>query len=161
MIGGLIVINKTKIKGRIKLISVVLVTLIISLILIKKQAIDIQTIKNMGEDFQYNLISVSSVIAGFLFTGISILISVIDKENIKRLWDNNYLDNLYSSAFIGMSSNVLTIISSLSQLCCDFSDDIQDQVISTEILTLILGLVCFIWCIKDLLWLITRLKPKT
>ena len=154
-------INKTKLKGLVKLILVVLVTLIISLTLIKKQIIDVETIKNMSEDFQYNLISVSSVIAGFLFTGISILISVIDKENIKRLWDNNYLDNLYGSAFIGMSSNVLTIILSLSQLCCDFSDDIQDQVISAEILTLILGLVCFIWCIKDLLWLITRLKPKT
>ena len=30
---------------------------------------------------------VSAIIGGFLFTGISILISVIDKERIKRLWD--------------------------------------------------------------------------
>lgn len=153
-------INKTKLNGRIKLTLVVLLTLIVSLVLIKKQVIDIETIKKMSMDFQYNLISVSSVIAGFLFTGISILISVIDKENIKRLWDNNYLDNLYGSAFIGMSSNVLTIILSLSQLCCDFSNDIQDRVISAEIITLFMGLVCFIWCIKDLLWLIKRLKPK-
>ena len=47
-------------------------------------------------DFYYNCITLSSIIGGFLFTGISILISALDKDRINRLWENNYLDNTKS-----------------------------------------------------------------
>lgn len=44
-----------------------------------------------NNDFHYNLITFNSVIAGFLFSGISILVSLISNPSIKRLWDNGYL----------------------------------------------------------------------
>ena len=106
--------NKTKQRGWIILVLVLVISIISSGVLIGTNIINLQKIKGLGDDFQYNAISMSSVIGGFLFTGIGILISVIDKDRIKRLWDNNYLDNLYRSAFAGMISNVITIILSFA-----------------------------------------------
>ena len=152
--------NKTKQRGWIILVLVLVISIISSGVLIGTNIINLQKIKGLGDDFQYNAISMSSVIGGFLFTGIGILISVIDKDRIKRLWDNNYLDNLYRSAFAGMISNVITIILSFAFLFCDICDKLDDYLLSVEIISLIVGLVCFAWCIKRLITLILKLKPK-
>ena len=152
--------NKTKQKGWIILAVVLGISIISSGILIGTNIINLQKIKDLGDDFQYNAISMSSIIGGFLFTGISILISVIDKDRIKRLWDNNYLDNLYRSAFAGMIAKVITILLSFAFLCCDICEKFDDHLLSIEISSLIVGLVCFAWCIKRLITLILKLKPK-
>ena len=152
--------NKTKQRGWIILALVLVISIISSGVLIRTNIINLQKIKDLGDDFQYNAISMSSVIGGFLFTGIGILISVIDKDRIRRLWDNNYLDNLYRSAFAGMISNVITIILSFTFLFCDICDKLDDYLLSIEIISLIVGLVCFAWCIKRLITLILKLKPK-
>lgn len=104
--------------------------------------------------------SMSAIIGGFLFTGISILISVIDKERIERLWDNNYLDNLYWSAFVGMIANVITIIVAFSLVFLDISPKVEDIFIQIEITTLIMGIVFFVWCIKHLIFIISKLKTE-
>ena len=152
--------NKTKQRGWIIISLVIGISILLSLVLIKTNIISLEKIEILGDDFQYNAISMSSVIGGFLFTGISILISVIDKDRIKRLWDNNYLDNLYRSAFAGMIENIVTIVLSFAFLCCDISEKIDNYLLSIEISSLIVGLVCFAWCIKRLISVILKLKPK-
>lgn len=147
-------------KNWIKFIIVLLLSIIASVALVHFSIIDINNIRKLGSDFQYNMISMSSIIGGFLFTGISILISTIDKERINRLWENNYLDNLYQSAFAGMISNVITIIVSVVILCLSVSEKLIDTLIHIEITSLILGLVFFIWCIKKLISIILKLKSN-
>jgi hypothetical protein len=151
--------NKTIRRNWLILASVIFLTTFTTFILIYLNIIDLQKIKDLGDDFQYNAISMSSVIGGFLFTGISILISIIDKDRIKRLWENNYLDNLYRSAFTGMISNLITIFLSFCFLCCNINEKVYNILLSTEITSLIVGLVCFAWCIKRLIILISKLKP--
>lgn len=145
-------------KNWIKLISLLIISVISSLVLIKCGLIDVAKIETASNDFHYNAISMSSIIGGFLFTGISILISTIDKERIKRLWDNNYLDNLYRSAFVGMLSNIITIIVALAYLTCNLTVKLQKLAIYVEIVSLFVGLVYFVWCIKFLISIITKLK---
>ena len=107
----------TQKKNWIKLISILLLSIIGSFLLFHFCVIDIEKIQKLENDFQFNVISTSAIIGGFLFTGISILISTIDNERIKRLWENNYLDNLYRAAFVGMTSNLVTIVIALVYLC--------------------------------------------
>ena len=66
--------NKTIRRNWLILASVIFLTTFTTFILIYLNIIDLQKIKDLGDDFQYNAISMSSVIGGFLFTGISILI---------------------------------------------------------------------------------------
>lgn len=150
----------TKLKKIVNFIIVFILTVIISIVLLEKNIIDIQTIIDLDNELQYNLISVSATIGGFLFTGISILIAVLDKDRIKRLWENNYLDNLYRTSFLGIISNIITIIVSFIVLLCNPNDKALNALVYIEIISLILGIVFFILCVFRLMSLIMKLKSQ-
>ena len=150
----------TKKKNWIKLITTLAISIVGSFMLTHFSVIDVGKIQKLGSDFQYNVISTSAIIGGFLFTGISILISTIDKERIKRLWEHNYLDNLYRSAFVGMISNVITIATAIAFLCLDLCDNVERILIMIEVTGLIVGMVFFAWCIKKLISIISKLKKQ-
>ena len=150
----------TKRKNWIWLGIVLLMSIGISIALFRSSFFVISKFEELAPDFHYNAISMSAIIGGFLFTGISILISVIDKERIERLWNNNYLDNLYRSAFVGMTANVITIIVAFSLVILDISQKAKDVFVQIEITTLIIGVVFFAWCIKHLLFIISKLKTE-
>lgn len=147
-------------KNWIRLITIFLFSLLMSFILFSTPYFDIEVFKELGENFHYNAISMSAIIGGFLFTGISILISVIDKERINRLWENNYLDNLYRAAFVGMIANVITIIIAFLLIFLSINEKIRSGLIKAELTTLIVGLIFFSWCIKQLIVVMTKLKKK-
>lgn len=148
----------TKLKNWIRLGIVLLLSIGGAVLLIRSSLFDITKFDSLAPDFHYNAISMSATIGGFLFTGISILISVIDKERIKRLWDNSYLDNLYRSAFVGMLANITTIITAFLQIFLNIKEQVASALIDIEITSLIVGIVFFTWCIKHLILLISKLK---
>ena len=150
----------TKRKNWIWLGIVLLMSIGISIALFHSSFFDISKFEELAPDFHYNAISMSAIIGGFLFTGISILISVIDKERIERLWNNNYLDNLYRSAFVGMTATVITIIVAFLLVILDISQKAKNVFVQIEITTLIIGVVFFAWCIKHLLFIISKLKTE-
>lgn len=141
-----------------KLIIVLLLSVGVPVFLIQRALINIDSILIMGADFHFNMISMSAVIGGFLFTGISILISAISNERIQRLWDNNYLDNLYRAAFVGMIGNVLTIIVAIIYLCVLLPKETGIILIKIEIITIFIALVFFIWSIIYLVFIVTKMK---
>ena len=144
----------------IRLLLILLITIGLSVVLIRTPIVDIEKILVLGSDFQYNIASLSSVIAGFLFTGIGILISAIDKERIKKLWDHHYLDNLYRTAFIGIFSNIITIICAIVTLCSSEYLDLGRKLIKIEIISIVVGIVFFVWCTKMLSFIIGKIKNK-
>ncbi len=148
----------TKKKNWRNFIIILLLSIVVPFLLFQFSLIDIEGIVSLGADFHYNMISMSAIIGGFLFTGISILISAIDKERIQRLWQNNYLDNLYRAAFVGMISNVLTIIAAVVYLCVAYGEKIGIILIKAEFISLFVGITFFIWSIKHLLFIITRMR---
>ncbi|MBQ7357566.1 MAG: hypothetical protein IJW65_02400 [Clostridia bacterium] len=150
----------TKLKNWIWLGIVLLLSIGVSIVLFKSPLFDISKFEELAPDFHYNAISLSAIIGGFLFTGISILISVIDKDRIKRLWDCNYLDNLYRSAFVGMIANVATIIVAFLLVFLNICPKANDLLVKIEITTLIVGIVFFAWCIKHLIFVISKLKDQ-
>lgn len=93
-----------------------------------------------------------------MFTGISILISAIDKEQVKRLWDYNYLDDMYWAAFIGIAHNMISIVSALGMILLDVPEKIQIILAKTEIGTIIIGLVFFLWSLRQMIFVIAQLK---
>lgn len=150
----------TKLKNWIWIGLVLVLSIGVSIILFKSAFFDISKFEELAPDFHYNAISMSAIIGGFLFTGISILISVIDKERIERLWNNSYLDNLYRSAFVGMIANIITIIVAFSLVFLDIPSKAEGIFVEIEIAALIIGVVFFAWCIKYLLFIISKLKTE-
>jgi hypothetical protein len=154
----MVVRGMTKLKNWIWLGIVLLLSIGGSVLLLQSPSFNVTKFDELAPDFHYNAISMSAIIGGFLFTGISILISLIDKERIKRLWDCNYLDNLYRSAFVGMIANVATIIIAFLLLFLDLGSKMNKIFIQIEFTTLIVGIVFFAWCIKHLIFVLSKLK---
>ena len=122
--------------------------------------VDLKQIKNLGSDIQFNLISTSATIGGFLFTGISILISAIGNKRIERLWDHNYLNNVYRAATVGISANVATILAALAMLFLVLEEKVQLIIIRIEIITVLVSVVFFIWSVLDLVFVLSSMKNK-
>ena len=69
-------------------------------------------------------------------------------------------DNLYRAAFIGISANVVTLVVALLVILLDIKEKIQRIFVSVEIASIITSLVFFIWSIRLMLFVISRLKDK-
>lgn len=143
----------------LKLVLVLLCSLIVAYFIVNSSFIDLDRIAMQGAPFQYNLLSTSSIIAGFLFTGISILLSVIDKDRIRRLWEHNYLDNLYRVAFIGIMTCIITATMALVSLIGNLPDSSLLIVLKIELVSLIISIIFFSWCVIRLFTIIKKLKP--
>jgi hypothetical protein len=152
--------NWTKAKNIAKLGGALAISAGASVLVLECPYFNISLFLKCNVDFHYNAISMSATIGGFLFTGISILISTLEKSRIKRLWDYNYLDNLYRAAFIGISANVVTLVVALLVILLDIKEKIQRIFVSVEIASIITSLVFFIWSIRLMLFVISRLKDK-
>lgn len=116
-----------------------------------------------NSDFHYNLITFNSVIAGFLFSGISILVSLISNPSIKRLWDNGYLDGLYSSGGIGIFMSVISIIMAfitvLKIIGINNTAFIRIWTI-IEIMLAMGSLLLFLYCVEELMFSIKTLRKN-
>lgn len=73
-------ISKVSKKNICKLVTVTVITIIVTIVLFVSPILNSSDILALGNDFQFNVLSFSGVIAVFMFTGIGILISAIDKE---------------------------------------------------------------------------------
>ena len=142
----------------LKFVGVLLISLLASILLSFSSLVNIEQILKLGNDLQYNLIATSATIGGFLFTGISILISAITNKRIERLWDNKYLDNVYRAAFVGILANILTILSALAMVFLTLESNIQTICMRIEIVCVLCSLVFFAWCVFDLVFILTRMK---
>ena len=142
-------------------VIVFVAVIVIVYLLLSKGIIDINKVKQQGSDFHYSIISLAAVIGGFLFTGIGILISALSNERVKRLWDNNYLDNLYRTAFAGILGNVIAIIFAIIILSAPIvNDQTIEKMIIIELEAILVGIFYFLWCIYYLRFIITRLKES-
>ena len=151
----------TELKNWIKLILVFILSITAAIILTTSSFFDIEQITALGEDLQYNFISTSATIGGFLFTGISILISAIGNKRIERLWENSYLNNLYRAAFIGIVSNICTILSALALVVLTLSEKATQMAVRAEIISVFVSLVFFGWCVLDLIFILSRMKQSS
>lgn len=152
--------DKISKRNWIYLFVILVITILITVILFKNSIIKTDKIQKLGSDFQYNIISTSSIIGGFLFTAVSILLSTLSIERIKRLWKHNYLDNLYRYSFTGIIANIISIISAIVLLCFTIDDSIIKYVIEIEITSLITGVVFFVCCMFKLFRLVKKLKAE-
>ncbi len=133
-----------------------LVCLVVSIVLFKfSEKLDYSSITTL--DFNYNIITLAATMGGFLFTGVSILISAIDKNSIKNYWENHYLDVLNYSAFLGIGLFMIVIIMALLSIfvkevrCCEMFVKIQTVI-------LLLGISNFGLSIKELIFVIKKIK---
>lgn len=141
--------------------SIIILLLSIFLVFCSQSMINYEHLLNDVSDFCFNMISCNSIIAGFIFTGLSILISIIDKERIKRLFDNDYLDNFYKNAIFGILFNIISIFLSFTFLLFLLEEEIALITVNLILASFLGSLFCFIFTIIKLYLLIKKLKSNS
>lgn len=149
---------KCKTKTKLKLLCRLVVSVFVVIWITDLPWIDLEQILNQESDLQFNLISLSATIGGFLFAGISLFISTFESERIKAKWDCGYLDKVYLGAFVGIFLNVLTIFAALAMVLMTLDKPIQLLILRWEIVLILTSLVFFVFNSFDLIRLLDRTK---
>jgi len=65
---------------------------------------------NIDDNFVSNLINVSGILAGFLFTSLGIIISLPENKFIQLLKDTGYMKIIYNSMIIGIITLLIAML---------------------------------------------------
>ena len=99
----------------------------------------------------FSLISINSIFSGFLFTSLGILFTLSEKEGIRRLWDNGYLDCVIKSIMSGITFHVVSIIGALVNVFEIFSWGPMIRTVSIiEVYGMYTGIALFLVSINQL-----------
>lgn len=67
----------------------------------------------INDNDRINIITINSLLIGFLFTGLSIIISGLEKDRIKRLNNNYYLEGFFYGIYVGVLFLCISMIISI------------------------------------------------
>lgn len=165
--------NKTSKKELWRFIAITLMIIIITIF-----ALSLNLVSLGNKEIYSYILTVSSVMGGFMFAGLGILVSTITTTAIKRFWDGHYLDNLYRASVWGLICDVLSMLIATTILYTNKTTMmnilsnlkiVNPEIILTttkvilewmDIILSCLGLTYFIWSFIVLLKVFRRLKKS-
>lgn len=143
------------------LIAFILLTIGLCTILICKGIIDISILLGKDKGIHFNLLTVSSIIGGFMFSGLGLLVGVSGNKLMKELDRAQLMDSIYNNVIAGILFSVISIIFALIMIFNIFIMDIAKKyIVSVEIIALALGIVCFFLSVIDLKFIIASIHEK-
>src|SRR5699024_8768656 len=112
---------------------------------------------NVDTDFHIKILTINSVFAGFLFTSLGIMISILDKERITRLDKAGYMDNYFNAIYIGLFFHILSISMSLLLIITP-GIDIHELMAKIEQISLFMGVAFFVKSVINVLQIIKMVR---
>lgn len=111
----------------------------------------IDDIMNLSE-----LVTISGVLAGFIFTGLSLMLTFLEKKEISERFKYDFLDHVLAKLFLSILSSVLVII--LFAIFKVFPYLVDVNKIQFLITVFFLALFYFVWSLYELNRFLRRLK---
>lgn len=111
----------------------------------------------VNTDFHVKILTINSIFAGFLFTSLGIMISILDQKRITRLDKAGYMDNYFNGIYIGLFFHVLSIIISLMLIIIP-GIDISYYLVKTEQASLFIGVSFFVKSVINILKIIAMVR---
>lgn len=134
-------------------IVVFLLVIIVSILSFKYKIIETE---NIDKDFHFNILTINSLFAGFLYTSLGIMASIMDKERIARLDKAGYMDNYYNGIYMGLFFHIISIIIAvLSILITKLNFEL---LVITEQLSMLAGIIFFIKSVANILKIIGKVR---
>ena len=70
----------------------------------------------IDEEFNSNIINISGILSGFLFSSLGVMMSLPDNKFTQALRKSGYMDIIYNAMFIGIIFLIITLIFGLFKL---------------------------------------------
>lgn len=121
-----------------------------------------------NSDICWNIVTVNSVFAGFMFTSLSMLISVIFSDTVKRLERASLMEEVYRNILCGIYCSLLSIgfaliiIFILPNVTCNTAllNLLKSAIPFLMVYTLILSILCFLYSVLDVRFIIKDLRAR-
>jgi uncharacterized membrane protein YadS len=113
--------------------------------------------KNIDKDFQVNMLTVNSIFAGFLYTSLGIMASIVDKKRISRLDEGGYMDNYFNGIYIGLFFHTTSIVIAAISVVNPVLNHIA-VLIMIEQLALLAGISFFIKSVLNIIKIIQKVR---
>lgn len=155
-------------KKKIKYIVSEIILMVIFLYLVNKELINI----NILDKNHFNLITVNSIFAGFLFSALALIVGLFNDKVLIRLERANFLDDIYRKIINGIINSVISIVLSLYNIFIAskvmsiipnkflIARRIMTYMQSLELFFLIATVVFFILGVRDIRFIIKSVRER-
>jgi len=113
-----------------------------------------------NSDIHYSLISLNAVIAGFLFTGVGLILTLLGNQSVKRLWDNGYMDNMYHSIIVSIFMHIISVMFGFMCVFDFIEDKYSNYIAFSELFFALTGIILFCLSTIELVGAINVFKRK-
>lgn len=134
-------------------ISVLIICILFSYILTKNNII---ASVNITTDLHFNILTINSIFAGFLFTSLGIMVSLSDKPRISKLDIGGYMDNYYNAIYTGLFFHIFSTLIALLEIM-QFSY-FKENLLKLEQFFLIFGVIFFIKAVLNIVKIISKIR---
>lgn len=112
---------------------------------------------DFSRETHINILTINSIIAGFLFTSLGIMVGFMHNNKIENLDKNGYMDKYYNSIYVGLGFHVISITLAMLGVVSSASLNINFLLILEQV-TLLGGVFFFINSIYSIQRIINRLR---
>ena len=110
-----------------------------------------------NEDLHFNLLTISTVFSGFLFTSLGLLIGFIDRANMPELETAGYTSKYFNGVLMGIAIFLISIFVSISFIVfVEIPHEIK--VFNFEVFLLIGGVLFFIKAVYDVFKILRKVR---
>lgn len=135
-------------------ILIFIASIIIIFLAYRKNIINLRTDFSSGDHF--NIITINSILGGFLFTGLGIIISGLGSEKIKRLQRGGYLLKYYITIFISLFFTLISLIAALLIIFTEKTDNLI--LLCAEQPTIFIAVIFFMKAMVNLIKIIRKIS---
>lgn len=149
--GGEVLNKLCKNKVNVSLITLIIIFIILSIMF---EFIPKLPDKN---DVHFNLLTISTVFSGFLFTSLGILIGFIDKANMPDLESAGFVGQYFNGILLGIALFLTSV--GISLLLIIFKDiPYQLELYNAEVFILLGGILFFIKAVIDVFSILRKVR---
>ncbi|WBW95266.1 hypothetical protein [Oceanirhabdus sp. W0125-5] len=138
-------------------IGLLIVSLLMVFLMIKHGILEVDSTLTTSDHF--NFLTINSILAGFLFTGLGIMISGLSKEKVLRLESAGYLDKYYFAIYTAIFLNILSIVAAIMIIYNEKYNTI-DFILYMEQISLLLSIIFFIKSMNNLRKIINKIRKS-
>ncbi|MVO71751.1 hypothetical protein GOD95_09895 [Paeniclostridium sordellii] len=133
-------------------------------VLLFRHKINLSSLVNSKDgSIHFNLITVNSIFAGFLFSSLSLIVGINNIKIINFLDKAGYIKNIYVNIILGIIFSFISITAALTSM---FANDIFQEIKiissfvipSIELLALLLAMITFVKAVIDISFIIKRIR---
>lgn len=112
------------------------------------------------KDFQFNLLSFSAILAGFMFTALSLLLSVNDNKLINEMKKLKLWDTIHKTLIAGIYISLCSIFIAALIIFITLGDTLARTLSFFQLNFIILSIVLFLFAVIDVEFIITTVRKN-